>query len=204
MASLEDIKELRLATGASMSDCKEALEESDGNLAKAMGLLKSKGLAKAAKKLGREVGPGIIEAYVHSGSQVGVIVEVRCETDFVARNSEFKNLAHELCLQIASMHPLWIAPEDISEKILAEEKKHFKEELSRQGKNGQVLNQALEGKLQAYFAEVCLLNQPYIKDPNQTIENLISSTIAKVGENIRVKSFCRLAIWLLILYRKFS
>jgi len=194
MADLGIVKRLREVTQASISDCQDALEEAAGDFEKALKILKAKGLARAGKKTSREVGPGIIDAYVHPGGQVGALVEIRCETDFVARNEEFKKLAHELCLQVASMSPLWIAPDDIPEEILEEEKRRIRAGLSLTGKSDAILEKATEGKLEDYFRQVCLLRQSYIKNPDETIEDLISATIAKVGENIKVSNFCRLDI----------
>lgn len=194
MPELDEIKRLRALTHASMIECKHALEEAGGNFEKAMEILKRKGFAKAAKKAERAVGPGIVEAYIHPGGQVGAMIEVRCETDFVARNAEFKKLAHELCLQVASMAPLWISPEDIPEDLLENEKRRMQEELTGLGKSGAVLAQALQGKLEDYYKEVCLLKQPHIKNQDETVSDLISHAIAKLGENIKVSNFCRLDI----------
>lgn len=194
MPELDEIKRLRALTHASIAECKHALEEAGGNFEKAMEILKRKGFAKAAKKAERAVGPGIVEAYIHPGGQVGAMIEVRCETDFVARNAEFKKLAHELCLQVASMAPLWISPEDIPEDLLENEKRRMQEELTGPGKSGAVLAQALQGKLEDYYKEVCLLKQPHIKNQDETVSDLIAHAIAKLGENIKVSNFCRLDI----------
>jgi len=191
MAEIEVLKQLRHLTQASMIDCRDALNETGGDFDKALAILKRKGVARANKKTERETDSGIVDAYIHAGGKVGAMVELRCETDFVARNQECRNLAHELCLQIASMSPVWVSPEEIPEELLNEEKNRMREELTGLGKSGDILEKALEGKLASYFAQVCLLNQPYIKNQDETVESLIASAAAKLGENIKVQRFAR-------------
>jgi len=149
---------------------------------------------KAEAKKERKVGAGIIEAYIHPGSQVGVLLELRSETDFVARNEEFKNLAHELCLQIAAMNPLWVRPEDVPEDVIAREKKIWEEAMGITAKPAEMKEKILAGKLKSYFQETCLISQPYIKDPALSVTDVINNTIVKVGENIQVARFVRFEV----------
>lgn len=185
---------MRDMTQASFMDCKTALEEAAGDFTKALEILKKKGAIRAEKKSGREVGAGLIEAYVHPGSQVGVLLDLRCETDFVARTDEFKNLAHELAMQIAAMQPLWIKPEDIPEDILENEKRLMRESAAESGKPAHVVEEIVKGRLEKYFSEVCLLRQPSIRNQDETVSQLIEAAIAKLGENIQVHRFCRFSI----------
>lgn len=194
MSEIEDIKKLREVTSAAFLDCREALREAGGDFDKALEILRKKGKVRAEKKGSREVGPGIIESYIHPGSQVGVLLDLRCETDFVARNEEFKKLAHELSLQVASMAPLWVAKEDVSEEVLFEEKDRIKAEFAGLGKTGEILERAVTGKLEDFFKRVCLLEQPYIKNQDETVADLVNSTIAKLGENIKINRFIRFEI----------
>jgi elongation factor Ts len=194
MKDIEAIKKLRELTLASVKDCQDAVFEASGDFKKALEILKRKGRLHATKKAERDVGPGIIDAYIHQASQVGSMVEIRCETDFVARTEEFRKLAHELCLQIASMAPLWISPEDIPEEILEDEKRRIQEEMTGLGKKGKILEQAMEGKLNDYFVRTCLLRQPYVRNQDETVSDFLTATVAKLGENIKIQNFCRFEI----------
>jgi elongation factor Ts len=192
--SIEDIKKLREATQVSMADCKAALEEAGGDFEKAVEILRKKGALKARAKEARAVGAGLVEAYIHPGGRVGVLLELRCETDFVARNEAFKTLAHDIAMQIAAMNPLWVRPEDIPADILAKERHIWEESMNLGGKPEPIRAKIIEGKLQSYYKEVCLLEQPFVKNEDLTISELITEAIAKLGENIQVARFARFEI----------
>lgn len=196
MATLTElIKKLREETGAGVLDAKKTLDETGGDYEKALSILKAKGLAKAEKKAAeRSAHEGTIEAYVHSNSKVGVLLELNCETDFVARTPQFKELAHALALQIAAMKPKYISPDDIPPDELAAQKKAFEQAALSDGKPPEIIERIVQGKLEKYYAEVCLLRQPYIKDDSQTVEELIKMTSAQTGEKVAVKRFVRYAI----------
>lgn len=189
--NLELLKKLREISQASLGECQKALEEAGGDLPKALDILRKKGQIIAEKKSERETKSGLIEAYIHSNGRVGALLELRCETDFVAKNPLFKELAHDLALQITAMAPAYISEADIPEEVLKEEKEIYREELKSTGKPEKIIDQIIEGKLKKRFAEICLLHQPFIKNPDETIENLIKSYIAKLGENIKVERFAR-------------
>ena len=188
------VKKLREMTGAGMLDCKKALEETNGNLEEAVELLRKKGIAKAAKKAGRETKEGLIHSYIHAGGRVGVLLELNCETDFVARNELFKELANELALQIAAMKPKWVKREDVPEEIVAKEGEIAREAAIADGKPEHIAEKIAEGKVNKFFQENCLLEQKYIKDESKSVEELIKEYIAKIGENIQVGRFCRFEI----------
>ncbi|ACO03822.1 MAG TPA: elongation factor Ts [Persephonella sp.] len=188
------VKTLREMTGAGILECKKALEETGGNLEEAVELLRKRGIAKAAKKAGRETKEGIIHSYIHAGGRVGVLLELNCETDFVARNEVFKELANEIALQIAAMKPQYVSREDIPREVIEKEGEIAREAAIAEGKPEHIAEKIAEGKLEKFFKEVCLLEQPYIKDDKKTIEDLIKEYIAKLGENIKVSRFCRYEI----------
>jgi len=192
--SVELIQQLRERTGAGMLDCRKALEESGGDLEAAVDALRKKGAAIAAKRTGKATSQGIIEAYIHPGNQVGVLIEVNCETDFVARTDEFKNLAKDLCMHIAAFKPMYLAPENVDTKFLEHERDIFKEQLLSSGKPEKIVNQIVEGKINKLFSEVCLLKQQFIKNDQMTVEDVVKQIIAKTGENIQIKRFCRFEI----------
>lgn len=194
MVGLDQIKQLREETGLSISEVKKALEQAKGNVEKAKESLRILGKTLLGKKTSRETKSGLIEGYVHQSGRTGVLLDVRCESDFVSRSPEFKNLAHELCLQIAAMKPLFIREEDIPEEFLNGETKIYKEQIKDSGKPENIVKQILEGKLKKYKDEICLLNQAWIKDDSKTVENLIEDAVAKVGENIEIKKFARYEI----------
>ncbi|RME78330.1 MAG: translation elongation factor Ts [Planctomycetota bacterium] len=185
------VKELREKTGAGILDCKKALEECGGDVEKAVDFLRKKGLERADKKSSRTASEGIIHSYIHSNGKIGVMIELRCETDFVARTDDFKELANDLCLQIAASNPLALVPEELPQEIVEKEKEIYREQLKDKPKNK--IEQILEGKMKKFYKESCLMHQPFIKDPKQklTIQDLIKNYIAKLGENIQIKRFTR-------------
>lgn len=188
------IKELRDKTQAGMVDCKKALVENDGDMDKAVEYLRKKGLASADKKMGREVTEGIVASYIHSNSKLGVLVELKCATDFVARNEEFVNLAKEIAMQIAASNPLYVKTEDVPADIIEKEKDIYREQMKNSGKPENVIEKIVEGKLTKFYSEVCLLEQEYIKDSAVKIQDLIKQKIAVFGENIEVGKFSRFQI----------
>jgi elongation factor Ts len=185
------IKELRQRTGVGVMDCKKALAECAGNVNEAIDLLRKKGLAKAAKRVGRETAEGLITAYIHSGGKIGVLIDVNCETDFVARTDDFQNLAKAIAMHIAAMNPIAISREDIPAEIIEKEKEILQAEAATSGKPAKVVEKIVAGRLEKFFTEQCLLEQAYIKDPEITVKDLIYDTIAKLGENISVRRFTR-------------
>lgn len=189
--SAQMVKELRQTTGSGILDCKKALEHSDGDLDKAIEYLREKGLAKAASKAGRATKEGLIEAYVHAGSRVASLVELNCESDFVARTEEFKELAHNLAMQVVASRPQYVTPEDIPEEVLEQEKSIYRAQMAEEGKPPHIIDKIVEGKLNKFYEEVCLVNQPFIKDDDKTVEQLVLEMIAKLGENIVIKRFVR-------------
>jgi len=185
------VKELRDSTGAPFIDCKVALEEVAGDLDKALDILKIKGVAKASKKVERETPEGIVASYIHAGGKIGVMVEVNCETDFVARNEEFQTFAREVAMQIAASNPKYISKEEIPESELEREKEILKAQVLESGKPENIAEKIVEGKIEKFFEEVCLLNQTYIRDSKVKIDDLLQALIAKIGENIKVRRFAR-------------
>ena len=185
------VKELREATGAGVLDCKKALETSSGDFDKAKAYLREKGLAAAARRADREAREGLIEAYVHTGGRVGALIELNCETDFVARTEVFKELAHDLAMQIVATKPLYLTPEDIPPDVLEEEKTAYRVQARDTGKPEHVVERIVEGKLQKYYQEVCLMRQSFIRNNDLTVQDAITQTIAKLGENIVVRRFAR-------------
>ena len=185
------IKDLREATAAGVLDCKKALEASGGDLEKAKVYLREKGLAAAAKKADRAAEEGLIEAYVHTGGRVGALIELNCETDFVARTEAFEELAHDLALQVVAARPLYLAPEDIPPDVLEEEKNVYRVQARETGKPERIIEKIVEGKLQKYYQEVCLMKQPFIKDDDLTVQDVLTEIIARLGENIAVRRFVR-------------
>jgi elongation factor Ts len=188
--TVDMVKELRERTGAGVLDCRNALEEVDGNFEEAEKLLKKKGLAVAAKKAEREANDGLVEAYIHAGGKLGVLVELNCETDFVARTEDFRELAHDVAMQVAGANPQYVAPEDIPEDVLERERQRQRDEIG-DDKPEEIVQKIVEGKLSKYYQEVCLLEQPFIKDGEITVRDLMTSKIAKLGENIKVRRFAR-------------
>jgi len=191
--NIEDIKKLRETTGAGMMDAKAALEEAGGDFDKAIAILRKKGLAKAAKKADRTTAVGVIESYVHS-SKIGVLVEVNCETDFVARTDDFKAFTKDLAMHITASNPAYLNPQEIPEDELNKEKDAIKDEVLASGKPAEVVDKIIEGKLDKWYQEVCLSEQSFIKDPDQTIEQLRQALVGKLGENIVIARFVRFEV----------
>jgi len=187
----EDVKSLRDKTGAGMMACKEALKACNGNVDEAVEYLRKKGIASADKKTGRATGDGLIEAYIHMGGKLGVMIEVNCETDFVARTEQFKTLVKELAMQVAASNPLVVSRDQVAAEMVEKEKDIYREQVRGSGKPENVVEKIVGGKLDKFYSEICLLEQPYIKDPQKNIETLVKETIAKLGENITVKRFVR-------------
>ena len=187
----QQVKELRERTGAPWGDCKTALTESNGDVAGAEVFLRKKGLAAAKKREGRATLEGIIGSYIHAGGKIGVLVELNCESDFVARTSEFQHLAHELAMHVAASDPRFIRKEEVTPEILAKEKEIYRAQAQASGKPEKVLDRIVEGKMEKFYEEVCLLEQHFVKDPGQTVGQLIASYIGKLGENIIVRRFVR-------------
>ena len=185
------VKELREKTGCGMMDCKRALEESEGDIQKAIDILREQGMATAAKKAGRIAKEGILYSYIHPGDKLGVLVEINCETDFVARTEDFKNLAKDVAMQVAATNPLVISRAELKEETIQKEKDIYRAQAKSEGKPEKILDKIVEGKLEKYFQEVCLLEQAFIKNEDRSIHDRLNETIAKLGENITIKRFVR-------------
>lgn len=192
--SSEQIKQLREQTGAGVLDCKRALDETGGNFDKAVEILRNKGLAAAAKKADREASEGLIGNYVHMGSKVAAIVEVNCESDFVARTEQFQTLTRDLAMQVVATRPLYVRREEVPADEVEKQRAVYREELVDSGKPADIVEKIIEGKLDKYFKEVCLLEQPFIKDGGVAVGDLVTASIAKLGENIVVRRFARLEV----------
>ncbi|MBX5465194.1 MAG: translation elongation factor Ts [Clostridia bacterium] len=188
----EQVRQLRERTGAGMMDCKRALEATGGDMEKATDWLREKGLAAAGKKAGRHAGEGLIEAYIHTNGRVGVLLELNCETDFVARTEGFRQLAHDLALHVAAASPRWVSREQVPAEVLAHEREVIRRLTLEEGKPEQIVDKIVEGRLEKqFFAEYCLLDQPFVKEPERTVGELVRSAIAQFGENIVVRRFVR-------------
>ena len=185
------VKDLRDRTGAPFLDCKNALNDSDGDIEKALDLLKIKGIAKASKKASRETPEGSITSYIHAGGKIGVLLEINCETDFVARNEEFQQLSREIAMQIAAANPQYVNSGDVPESVVEKEKEVMKAKVIEDGKKPEIADKIVEGKINKFFEEMCLLEQSYIREPKTKISVLIQNAIAKIGENIVVRRFER-------------
>ncbi|MDA8304259.1 MAG: translation elongation factor Ts [Deltaproteobacteria bacterium] len=185
------VKNLRSMTGAGFVDCKNALVETKGDMDKAVEILRKKGLAKAQKKANREAKEGLIYSYIHAGGRIGVLLEINCETDFVARTSEFQELAKNIAMHIAASNPLYIKRELVSPELVSKEREIYKEQLAAMDKPQAVKEKIVDGKLEKYYQDVCLLEQPFIKDPSKNIAEIIDNEVAKLGENIVLKRFVR-------------
>lgn len=188
------VKSLREKTGAGMMDCKKALQEAEGNLEKAVDLLREKGLSAAAKRADRAANQGIVDSYIHLGGKIGVLLEVNCETDFVARNDEFREFVRNLCLQVAATNPSYLGKDDVPESILDKERQIIKTQALNDGKPEKVIDKIVEGRLEKYYRENCLLEQAFVKDEDITVGELLTNLIAKIGENIVVRRYCRFEI----------
>ena len=194
MSTINDIQKLRERTGAGMMAAKKALEEAGHDFAKAVDLLRQRGVKVAAAKGERTTGQGLIEAYVHLGGKLGVLVEVACETDFVARTDKFKELAHDLAMQVAATNPLYLEPKDVPQEVIEREQRIYSEQLAAEGKQPPVADKIIAGKLAKFYQEVCLMKQPFFKDDQQTVAEVVTAAIAALGENIKIKRFARFAL----------
>jgi len=191
MSSAKIVKELREISGAGMMDCKKALDECDYNIEKAMDILRKNGIAKAQKKAGRDAKDGVIMPYIHPGSKLGVLVEINCETDFVARTEGFQDFSKNIAMHIAATCPLAVKRDEISQEIILKEKEIYKEQALQSGKPENIAEKMVEGRLNKFYQENILLEQTFVKDSDQTIENLLNDTISTLGENIEIKRFSR-------------
>jgi len=185
------VKELRERTGSGMLDCKKALTETDGDMEKAIEYLREKGLASAAKKAGRIAAEGLVESYIHGGGRIGVLLEINCETDFVAKTDEFHALAKDICMQVAAAHPEYVRREEVPEDVKAKEMEIARAQAENEGKPAQVIDRIVNGRLEKFYKEVCLVEQPFIKDPDKSVTDLITEKIAKIGEQINIRRFVR-------------
>ena len=188
------VKELRQRTGAGILECKKTLVATDGDMEEAAAKLREKGLAKAAQKVGRETGDGLIGHYVHAGSRVAALVEVNCETDFVARTPEFREFVHDMAMQVVATQPQYVSIEAVPEEIVEQEKATYRKQMEGQGKPEHILDRIVEGKLTKFYQEACLLEQPFIKDEDKTVGTLLREKIAQLGENIVINRFARFQV----------
>jgi len=191
MITAEMVKQLREITGAGMMDCKKALTESNGDMQKAIEYLREKGMAAAAKKAGRIAAEGIVDSYIHGDGRIGVLVEVNCETDFAAKNEEFRKFVKEIAMQIAAAKPEYISREDVPAEVIEKEKEILRAQALNEGKPEKVVDKMVEGRLEKFYKEVCLLEQEWIRDPDKTIKDLLMEKIALIGENITIRRFAR-------------
>ncbi|MGH2723296.1 MAG: translation elongation factor Ts [Actinomycetota bacterium] len=191
MITAEEVRRLREMTGAGMMDCKRALEEAEGDLARAQELLRTRGLAAAGKRAGKVAREGVVEAYIHHNRSLGVLIEVNCETDFVANTEEFRALARDLAMQVAAGDPWWVSREDVPEEVVERERKIYEAGAREEGKPDQVIPKIVEGRLEAFYRERCLVDQPFFKDEDRRTGDLIAGTGAKVGEKVEVRRFAR-------------
>ncbi len=189
--SASQVKELREKTGAGMMDCKKALMECDGDAEKAIKYLREKGIADAAKRAGRAAKEGVVYSYIHPGNRIGVLVEVNCETDFVARNEQFQQFAKDISMHIAASSPRYIQRDEVPESEINAEREVLVNQAKESGKPEKVIDKIVEGRLDKFFGQICLLEQPFIKDPNLSVEDLLKETIGKIGENIVIRRFAR-------------
>jgi elongation factor Ts len=185
------VKELRERTGAGMMDCKEALKATGGDMQKAIDLLRQKGIATAAKRAGREASEGLVHAYIHPGGKIGVLIEVNCESDFVARSEAFLELVKNLAMQVAAASPLCLRPEDVPSEVLAKEREIYAAQAREEGKPEKILDKIVEGRVKKYYGQVCLLEQPYVRDDKLSVQDLLNETIGKIGEKLVVRRFAR-------------
>ncbi|MBW7453769.1 translation elongation factor Ts [Paenibacillus sepulcri] len=185
------VKELREKTGAGMLDCKKALEEANGDISKAIDLLREKGLSAAANKAGRIATEGVVESYIHAGGRIGVLVEINCETDFVGKTDQFREFARDIAMQIAAANPKFVSREEVSQEELDKEREILKAQALNEGKPANIVEKMVEGRIGKYYEEFCLLEQPFIKDPDKTISALLNEKISTIGENITIRRFVR-------------
>ncbi len=188
------VKELRQATGSGIMDCKRVLAEAEGNIEKAIELLRKKGLAKAAKRAGRSTSEGIIYSYIHTGAKLGVLLEVNCESDFVAKTEDFQQFAKNIAMHIAASNPAGLNPEDVDASVVEKEREIYKAQMLEEGKPENIIDKIVDGKVEKFYKDVCLMSQQYVKDPQKTITDVLKETIGKIGENIQIKRFARFQI----------
>jgi elongation factor Ts len=186
------VKELRERTGAGMMDCKRALVETEGDFDKAVIFLREKGLAAASKRAGRETAEGVVDSYIHMGGRIGVLIEVNCETDFVAKTDQFRTLARDLAMQVAASKPLYVSRDEVPDDVIEGERQIYRSQALNEGKPEKIADKIVEGRLEKFYQEVCLLDQPFIREPEKSVEELIRETIGLLGENITVRRFARL------------
>ena len=185
------VKELRERTGAGMMDCKKALVETEGDFDKAVIFLREKGLAAASKRAGRETAEGVVDSYIHMGGRIGVLIEVNCETDFVAKTDQFRTLARDLAMQVAASKPLYVSRDEVPDDVIEGERQIYRSQALNEGKPEKIADKIVEGRLEKFYQEVCLLDQPFIREPEKSVEELIRETIGLLGENITVRRFAR-------------
>ena len=191
MISAQQVKELRETTGAGMMDCKRALTETNGDMEKAVDFLREKGLAAAAKKSGRIAAEGLVESYIHGVGRIGVLIEVNCETDFVAKTPEFKSFVRDLAMQVAAANPQYLARQEVPAEVVEHEKEVLKAQALNEGKPAKIIDKMVEGRVDKYYKDTCLLEQAFIKDPDKSVTDVINAQISKIGENIVVRRFVR-------------
>ncbi len=191
MITASRVKELRERTGAGMMDCKRALQDANGDIDKAIELLRERGLAAAAKKTGRIAAEGIVDSYIHFGGKIGVLVEVNCETDFVAKTDEFKSFVRDIAMHIAAANPQYLSREDVPQEVVDKEREILRIQALNEGRPEKIVDRIVEGRISKFYKEVCLLEQPFVRDPDKTIQDVVMETIAKFGENINIRRFVR-------------
>jgi elongation factor Ts len=188
------VQELRTKTGAGMMDCKRALADTNGDVEKAIEELRKRGLASASKKAGRVTSEGLVASYIHAGGKLGVLVEINCETDFVARTEPFQQLIKDVAMQIAASNPLYLKRENVPPEVIAKEKEIYQAQVAASGKPEKVIAKIVEGKLEKYFSDVCLYEQPFVKEPEKTVQDRVNAAIAQLGENINIRRFARFVL----------
>jgi len=191
MVDASTVKELRERTGAGMMDCKKVLVETNGDIEKAIELLREKGLAAAAKKAGRIASEGIVEAYIHGGGRIGVLIEVNSETDFVAKNADFRAFVKDMAMQVAATNPMYVSRDQVDQEVIEKEKEIFRHQALNEGKPEKIVDKMVEGRIEKYYKEICLLEQPFVKNPDVTVQELLNTMIAKIGENLSIRRFTR-------------
>lgn len=191
MITASMVKELRERTGVGMMDCKRALQDSNGDMVKAIELLRERGLASAAKKAGRIAAEGIVDSYIHGGGRIGVLVEVNCETDFVAKTDEFKTFVRDIAMHIAATNPQYVSRDQIPQEILEKEKEILRAQAINEGKPEKIADRMVAGRIEKYIKEICLMEQPFVKDPDKTVQDVLNEQIATIGENMSVRRFVR-------------
>ncbi len=188
------VKELRQATGSGIMDCKRVLAEAEGDMEKAIDLLRKKGLAKAAKRAGRSTSEGIIYSYIHTGARLGVLLEVNCESDFVAKTEDFEAFAKNIAMHVAATNPAGLNPEDVDPALVEKEREIYRAQMIEEGKPENIIDKIVDGKVEKFYKDICLMSQQYVKDPQKTITEVLKETIGKIGENIQIKRFVRFQI----------